>query len=111
MKNRHKYPENWYDEIRPDILKRDKKQCQKCGVLHRRCYGWDTNGKRYRINKDEIKEEREAGFKAYQVFLQIAHLDHDTTNNDYSNLLALCVKCHLNNDRAYKNILRISKTT
>jgi hypothetical protein len=111
MKNRTDYPDNWYDEIRPKILLRDKKQCQKCGVVHRNSYVWGKDGKRHRINKSEIKEEKEAGNKAYQIFLQIAHLDHNTKNNDESNLLSLCVKCHLNNDRAHNNILKISKTT
>ena len=109
MKNRHQYPENWLDTIRPEILKRDKYQCQKCGVIHRKCYVWEKSGKRIRINKSEIQEEKEAGNKSYQIFLQIAHLDRNNNNNDYSNLKALCSKCHLNYDRSTNNILRISK--
>lgn len=30
-----------------------------------------------------------------KVVLTTAHLDHDTTNNDFSNLLALCQRHHL----------------
>jgi hypothetical protein len=32
------------------------------------------------------------------IVLTIAHLDHDTTNNADSNLLALCQRCHLSYD-------------
>jgi hypothetical protein len=32
------------------------------------------------------------------VVLTIAHLDHDTTNNEDSNLAALCQRCHLTYD-------------
>jgi hypothetical protein len=28
-----------------------------------------------------------------------SHLDHDITNNDHSNLAALCNRCHLNHDK------------
>lgn len=30
-----------------------------------------------------------------RVVLTIAHMDHDETNNDTSNLRALCQRCHL----------------
>lgn len=35
-----------------------------------------------------------------QVILTVAHIDHDKTNNQFSNLAALCQRCHLNHDRA-----------
>jgi heterodisulfide reductase subunit B len=34
------------------------------------------------------------------VCLTVAHLDRDRTNNRFSNLAALCQKCHLNYDRS-----------
>lgn len=34
------------------------------------------------------------------VVLTIGHLDHDVTNNRFSNLRAMCQRCHLNYDRA-----------
>lgn len=108
MKNRHKYAANWYDTIRPAILKRDKYICQHCGVRHRICYEWDKSGNKYIINKDEIKESKKAGFKAYQVFLQIAHIDNDPSNNNYTNLVALCPACHLQMDREFSKIVRHS---
>lgn len=33
-----------------------------------------------------------------KVVLTVAHLDHDISNNNYSNLKAMCQKCHLTYD-------------
>ncbi len=33
-----------------------------------------------------------------RVVLTVAHLDHDTSNNDPANLRALCQRCHLTHD-------------
>lgn len=33
-----------------------------------------------------------------KVVLTVAHLDHDKTNNRFSNLAALCQRCHLGHD-------------
>lgn len=35
------------------------------------------------------------------VVLTVAHLDHDTSNNDYSNLAAWCQRCHLTYDATH----------
>jgi hypothetical protein len=32
------------------------------------------------------------------IVLTVAHVDHDKTNNVFSNLAALCQRCHLNHD-------------
>jgi len=34
-----------------------------------------------------------------KVVLTVAHIDHDKTNNRFTNLAALCQRCHLNHDR------------
>lgn len=34
-----------------------------------------------------------------KVVLTVAHIDRDRDNNDFSNLAALCQRCHLNHDR------------
>jgi 5-methylcytosine-specific restriction endonuclease McrA len=36
--------------------------------------------------------------RTYRVVLTVAHLDHDTSNNDPINLAALCQPCHLRYD-------------
>lgn len=33
-----------------------------------------------------------------KVVLTVAHIDHDSSNNDDANLAALCQKCHLTHD-------------
>ena len=76
--NRKRYPENW-KEIRKDILKRADNKCEFCG------------SENYTI--------RENGSK---VVLTIAHLDHTPENCDYSNLRALCQKCHNKYDAKHR---------
>lgn len=39
------------------------------------------------------------GLRWAVVILTVAHLDHDTSNNDLENLKALCQRCHLGHDR------------
>lgn len=109
MRNRENYPINWNYEIRPDILKRDKFKCVRCKAKHGITYVFNKNGSRFIIPKAELKEWKGFGDKAYTVWLQIAHLDRNPKNNDYSNLSALCPKCHLNYDREINQLMRKSK--
>lgn len=76
--NRKRYPANWKD-IRKDILKRADNKCEFCGIEN------------YAI--------RENGSK---VVLTIAHLDHTPENCDYSNLRALCQRCHNRYDAKHR---------
>lgn len=110
MRNRHKYPDNWEDTIRPAILKRDNYTCQHCGLKHRGLYLCNNDGTFTKIDKEEFIEAQRFGQKTKKVFLQVAHLDHNPANIEDNNLLSLCCGCHLNNDRAINNIKRISKT-
>lgn len=61
--------------IRRQILSQADNRCEFCGVNNHTplSSGW-------------------------KVVLTIAHLDHDTGNNDPANLKALCQKCHLSWD-------------
>lgn len=47
----------------------------------------------------EADELAAIGYRFTRVVLTVAHVDHDKTNNDESNLAALCQRCHLNHDR------------
>ena len=76
--NKKRYPANW-KEIRKDILKRADNKCEFCGIEN------------YAI--------RENGSK---VVLTIAHLDHIPENCDYSNLRALCQRCHNRYDAKHR---------
>lgn len=57
-------------------FKRAENKCEWCGV---------KNGLRHPITNSF-------------VVLTVAHIDHDKTNNRFSNLAALCQKCHLGHD-------------
>jgi hypothetical protein len=43
---------------------------------------------------------------AIKVILTIAHLNHDIKDNDYSNLRALCQRCHNRHDVEYRKLNR-----
>lgn len=74
--NKNKYPKNW-KQISKDIrFNRAKSKCEFCGA-------------------ENYKPHPLTGSK---VILTVAHLDHTPENCDYSNLKALCQKCHLSYD-------------
>jgi len=89
-----KYPSNWKDEIRPDILKREAYKCKFCKVRHK-AYGY-RNHKKIFVECDDflINWATANGHKIIRIILTVAHLDHDIQNNDYENLAALCQQCH-----------------
>jgi len=61
------YPEDFTVELREQIRKRDKYVCKHCGG-----------------------DDKELGRN-----LSIHHIDYDKDNNDPSNLITLCVSCHM----------------
>lgn len=73
-----KYPTNWEEISKYIRFERAKNKCEFCGIEN---YSITPRGTR--------------------VILTVAHLDHNTQNNDYSNLKALCQKCHLQYDLAF----------
>lgn len=125
--NYSNYPKNWKTEIRPAILKRADNCCEMCGIANHAVGYRDKAGlfhptrgnvihdlagegisyplltpisyKEAKAIADSNNENLEQEERRYiVVVLTIAHLDHDTTNNDYSNLKALCNRCHLRYD-------------
>ncbi len=109
MKNKHRYSPNWNLIIRPDILKRDKYKCVICGIANKQAIAYKTTNQIIKIDNDEIQEFKNDNYKSYIVYLQVAHLDQCTDNDDYSNLRSLCPICHLNYDKQFKSFNRISK--
>lgn len=108
------YPSNWKTEIRPAILSRANNCCESCNVANysegfRNKYGTFYTIE-YVINKfdndgvdmfdDELLHcvQKDGKVKHIKIVLTIAHLDHNVNNNDYSNLKALCQRCHLQYD-------------
>jgi hypothetical protein len=84
---RKRYPKNW-QEIRAEILKRSKGQCEcdgECG-LHTFDRCCEKNGK---------PGKNMAG----TVRLQVAHLNHVEKDCRPENLKAMCQRCHLRYDR------------
>ena len=129
--NKDRYPKNW-KQISEDIrINRAKNRCEVCGVPHYAVGHRNENGNfaptggsiffdlageglsypsLNPLTYKEAKELAEAenfqdiyGNKYIVIVLTVAHLDHQPENCDYSNLLAMCQKCHNNYDRRHRN--------
>jgi len=111
------YPPTWKKKIRPDIIRRAKNRCEFCLVENERhvfrgmyngfeAYQTRTlevfdanNGKRIadKVKGVGVYVKPKSGNvceKFVRIVLTIMHLDHDITNNCYSNLAAVCQRCH-----------------
>lgn len=88
-----KYPEDWKTRIRPDILRRANNRCEICGVENGSLVWRERVVMRF--NYGPLGRGGVRMGQYVKVVLTIAHLDHNVKNNDYSNLKALCQKCHL----------------
>lgn len=109
MRNRHRYPRQWHDTIRPEIIKRDEYKCKLCGIKHRQLVAKKETVGLIRIDNDEMNDYKDNGYKVYRIYLQVAHRDNDPTNNNYENLVSLCVACHARIDAPYKRLRRIGQ--
>lgn len=100
------YPQNWFTELRPAILKRANWCCENCGLASG-AIGYRDENKKF-IECDEFMLEwcRKSEKKTFKIVLTIAHLDHNIKNNNLENLKGLCQKCHLNYDQAYHILIR-----
>lgn len=95
--NRSLYPSNW-KQIRADILKRAKNECEWCGIPNGAQGFRDDQGIFHKSAFDDIDGE----YKWITIVLTIAHLDHDPTNNDPNNIVALCQQCHNRHDKDHR---------
>jgi hypothetical protein len=112
-----KYHPEWKTKIRPDILYRAGNKCEFCNVPNHKWIirgTWagfevyqDEDGNIYRgmdsvqIGDDYVGEvDRSGNAKIIKIVLTVAHLDHDIENNNYTNLRALCQRCHNRHDSA-----------
>lgn len=102
------YPPDWFDVIRPAILKRENYACKFCRVGNRKIGYRTANGEFVECDEFMQKWAIENGYKIIKIVLTIMHLDHDITNNDYSNLAAGCQRCHNRHD-AQNRAFRRSK--
>lgn len=107
MQNRRDYPDNWNDEIRPSILKRDEYKCVECRIKHR-SYVLITDGnERVQIEHDEFIEYKREGKNCYKIYLQVSHKNSIKSDCSDENLQSLCNRCHANYDREHKRLVRI----
>ena len=114
------YPDDWKTVIRPAILERAKSCCEQCGV-HDKMWVWYHPSLHYIFSQDVEDAIRwygadeytlhmhseETPANGYTVCLTISHTNHDITDNDYDNLLALCQTCHLRHDTKYHTMNKI----
>lgn len=119
-----KYHKDWKTVIRPDIIKRAANRCEVCLVpnykhilrgvwMGKDCYQ-DDDGTVFcaqtgdRLGDTYVGEVHPTN-KLIKVVLTISHLDHNIDNNDYSNLKAMCQRCHLRHDVNHHRRTRESK--
>lgn len=120
--NYKNYDPKWKSEIRPSILERANNCCEVCKVKN----GWyvfrgflesglevfqDVDANIYNAETGELICKNYYEYikplsgnenqKAIKVVLTVAHLNHDTTDNDPSNLKALCQLHHLRLDSEF----------
>ena len=108
MQNRRDYPDNWNDEIRPSILKRDNYKCVECGIKHRSYVLIDQSKNRILIERDEFLEYKKEGWNTYKIYLQVAHINNIKSDCSPENLRTLCNRCHCDADKVWKSVMRIA---
>lgn len=111
---------------RAEILARAENKCEECGVKNHAVGYRNTAGKFIRLGGNShldkagfgeltLKEAREIAKNGYDLFgddgffvvvLTISHTNHNTQNNDNSNLRALCCRCHNLHDVEYRKTNR-----
>lgn len=99
-----KYPPDW-KAISLRIRAAADNKCIWCGVANKAVGARGKDGNWYDWDSIDCMQS-DAGYALFgnypniiKIVLTVAHLDHDTTNNDDSNLACLCQRCHLNHDR------------
>jgi len=103
------YPPDWFDVIRPAILRRDNYKCVKCGVRQRAVGYRDSKKKFVECDLFMQKWATANNRKLITIHLAIMHLDHDVSNNASINLMSGCQQCHNRHDaksRAFRRSMR-----
>tara|TARA_R110001592_G_scaffold104697_1_gene294562 strand:- start:63080 stop:63421 length:342 start_codon:yes stop_codon:yes gene_type:complete len=81
--NRNKYPKDWKEISIRIRFDRAEGRCECDGLC-----GEDHGG------RCEARHGKPHPVTGSKVVLTVMHLDHDPTNNDDTNLMAGCQKCH-----------------
>jgi hypothetical protein len=83
--------------IRRLILKRADNCCEECGIKNHTPIPAALQDPPTLLLFDDLQHVHVELPRRIAV-LTIAHVDHDRTNNDFSNLAAWCQSCHLAHD-------------
>lgn len=100
--DRSKYSKNW-DEISRAIRDRSGGRCEclgECGHNH-----YMENGEFVLVSESfrcSAVNREPNPITGSIVVLTVAHLDHDTTNNNSGNLRAFCQRCHNTYDAPFR---------
>ncbi len=94
------YHPKW-ELIKRLIRRRAGNRCEECGALQDELHPDTIEVITYH---DLFTGELTIRKTGVRVLLGIAHLDQDITNNRFSNLAALCRKCHLHHDRLHNTV-------
>lgn len=95
--DRSRYAPNW-DEIALKVKSDAGWECQECGRFCRMPTESWADFKRSMLGHmtpDDLKHPT-------RFVLTVAHLNQDPSDNDPSNLRALCAPCHLRHDAPYR---------
>ena len=95
-------------ELREEVLDRSGWRCDFCLVEHGMTISMLGDGT-FMTGTGGVYCDRTGGFlrlshpsfepgRPVLIVLAVCHKDHDPTNNNPDNLLALCQKCHLRHD-------------
>lgn len=106
------YPPDWFDVIRPAVLRRDNYKCKFCGASQRSQGYRDSRGKFVECDEFMRVWAKSTGRKIITIYLSVAHLDHDVSNSSLENLASVCQQCHNRHDakqRAFKRSLFYSQ--
>jgi hypothetical protein len=111
-KYRWLYPIDWKQLSAVIRFDRAKGRCERCRRPHGRviCHlgdgrWWDPQRQTWRdgegrgVRSALRAEDLLAQVRTTRVVLATAHRDHDPTNNQPRNLMAVCQRCHLQHDR------------
>ena len=106
------YPIDWRELSASIRFRRAKGRCECCGRPHGRTVvhlgdgrWWDEDLQHWRDGAGKPVRELPTPDSAIlptrltRVVLATAHRDHDPTNNAGGNLVALCQRCHMLNDK------------
>lgn len=106
------YHPKWSLISRLIIHHRAKNHCETCGVKNAEIIQRGLDGDYRYATSDELhlfEQRRKSGIYYWtalkeqgltRVILTTAHLDRNRSNNAFSNLKALCQRCHFAHDRA-----------